>query len=179
MSIVIVAAADLGRVIGRHNRLPWHLPSDLKRFRSVTMGRAVVMGRRTFESIGRALPGRSNVVISRDAAYRAEGCEMAPSLAAAIELGARHHDEVMIIGGAQVYDDALAVADRILLTVVHDRFEGDAWFPILPLGSWIVAGEQHVPDAKHSATYYDLRRRHAAAAGESALAEFAWPAGPP
>ena len=174
MSVVVVVAADLGRVIGRDNHLPWHLPADLKRFKALTMGRAVVMGRRTHASIGRPLPGRLNIVISRDVGFTAAGCETSSSLAAALQRGAAHHPEVMIIGGASVYAEALPLADRLLLTVVHARFVGDAFFPPLAPGTWSIAGKEELVDPQLSATFYDLHRR---AAGDSDDDAFVWPVG--
>ena len=158
MPVTIVAAADLKRVIGKDNRLPWHLPADLKRFRALTTGKAVVMGRSTYLSIGRPLPQRTNIVLSRDPTFRAEGCETSTSLAAALALGAHTHAEVMIIGGAQVYGEALPMADRLVLTVIHACFEGDAWFPAVPSHEWVVCAETDVSDLKYSAKTYDLRR---------------------
>lgn len=142
------------------------MPADLKRFRAVTTGKAIVMGRLTFASIGKALPDRLNIVLSRDPGLaarpegkelRAAGCELATSLQAAVDVGARHHPEVMIIGGAAVYAEALPLADRILLTIVHDRFKGDAWFPALG-SDWTISDQQPIPDEKLKATFFDLRR---------------------
>ena len=110
-------------VIGRENRLPWRLPADLRRFKSVTMGKPVIMGRKTYESIGKPLPGRSNIVVTRDPDYRAPGCQVVHSLEQALEAGAGHA-EVMVIGGAKLYRQALGRAQRMYLTLVRAEVEG-------------------------------------------------------
>jgi dihydrofolate reductase len=137
---VIVAAAENG-VIGRDNRLPWHLPEDLRYFKRVTMGKPLVMGRKTFESIGRPLPGRTNIVITRQAGYRADGVCVVTGLDEALALGERVArddgvDELMVIGGEEIYRVALPRADRLYLTVVHARVEGDAVLPAIDWTEW-------------------------------------------
>ncbi|ROR98844.1 dihydrofolate reductase [Sinobacterium caligoides] len=138
---LIVAMADNG-VIGRNNKLPWHLPNDLKYFRSVTMGKPIVMGRKTFESIGKALPGRTNIVVSRNPDFSAEGIRVVDSLFAALTLAESiavidGSDELMLIGGAQLYRESLAQADCLYLTKVHsDVIEGDAFFPPIDWQQW-------------------------------------------
>jgi dihydrofolate reductase len=128
---LIVAVARNG-VIGKDNAMPWHIPEDLKRFRALTMGHHIVMGRRTWESIGRPLPGRMSVVVTRDPGYSAPGAVVAHSLAEAMAACAGD-DEVFVIGGAGIYREALASADRIYLTEVQADYPGDVWFP--PLGA--------------------------------------------
>ena len=149
---LIAALADNG-IIGRDGDLPWHLPNDLKRFKRVTMGHAVVMGRRTFESIGKPLPGRRNVVLSRDAAWSAPGggVERAGSLDEAMTLlepgGA---GEVLILGGESVYRAALPRAHRLILTRVHASPEGDTRFPDWDRDAWrLVESEEHPADDNH------------------------------
>src|SRR5690606_3579479 len=123
---------------------------DLRRFKTLTLGKPVLMGRRTFESIGRPLPGRRNIVISRQSALDIEGCEVAGSLAQAVEL-AGPVPEVMVIGGAQIYREALPLADVIHLTRVHAEVPGDAFFGPLPAGAWReVSSEQHPADERHA-----------------------------
>lgn len=129
---IVVAVAENG-VIGRDNALPWHLPEDLRRFKTLTWGKPVIMGRLTHESIGRPLPGRRNIVLSRDAGYTARGCETAQSLDDA--LGGLS-GEVMVIGGAGVYREALPRAERIEMTRVHRSFDGDTKFPELDRAEW-------------------------------------------
>jgi len=130
----VVAAARNG-VIGQGNRMPWHLPSDLAFFKRVTMGHPVVMGRKTYEAIGKPLPGRTNIVITRDPAFRAPGCVVVDSLDAAYR-AAGDVDEVFVIGGAQVYEAALPTVDRIYLTEVEAQIEGDTWFPRIDRSQW-------------------------------------------
>ncbi len=150
MKISIVVAMDRNRVIGRGKRLPWHLPDDLKRFKAVTMGHPVIMGRRTHESIGKPLPGRTNIVLTADPQYTAEGCVVAGSLDEGFRAAA-DVKEVMIIGGAAVYREALPLADRIYLTTVHAELEGDAWFPIIDWSEWDVRDEaMHGADDRHT-----------------------------
>ena len=134
-SLSIVVARARNGVIGRDGQLPWKLPADLRRFRSITMGSALVMGRLTHISIGRALPGRRNIVLSRNEATRlAAGCELATSLDMAMQMAA--DSSVMVIGGAEVYRQALPLAQRIYLTEVMAECEGDQSFPELDLEQW-------------------------------------------
>lgn len=135
MKISLVVAMDENRLIGARNRLPWRLPADLRHFKRVTMGHPIVMGRRTWESIGRALPGRTNIVMTRRSDYHAEGAVVVDSLDAA-KAAAGECDELMIIGGARLYEQVLPEADRIYLTEIHAAFEGDTYFPELPHDEW-------------------------------------------
>ena len=141
------------RVIGRANRLPWRLPADLRRFKSVTMGKPVIMGRKTYESIGKPLPGRSNIVVTRDPDYRAPGCQVVHSLEQALEAGAGHA-EVMVIGGAELYRQALGRAQRIYLTLVRAEVEGDALFPDIEPQQWReLERESHRADERNQYDY--------------------------
>ena len=139
--VAMIAAMSRNRVIGVNNRLPWYLPEDLKRFKSLTLGKPLVMGRKTFESIGRALPGRLNIVITRDSHYQREGIRVCHSLDEALQL-ADHQalidgaDEIMVMGGGEIYRQALAVADRLHLTEVDVEVEGDAFFPDFECDQW-------------------------------------------
>ena len=140
MTSLIVAVADNG-VIGSNNQLPWRIPADLKYFKRVTLGKPIIMGRLTYESIGKPLPGRSNIVMSRDKAWQAEGVVRVNDLAEALAMGKKIAgesglDEVMVIGGATVYREALGQADRLYLTRVHLQVDGDAFFPALDLSEW-------------------------------------------
>jgi dihydrofolate reductase len=136
--ISLVAAMAENRVIGADNRLPWDLPADLKRFRSLTSGHPIVMGRKTFESIGRVLPNRTNIVVTRNPGYRVLGAQVVASLDAAFEVargapGAKGPEgECFVIGGAEIYVLALPLADRLYITEVHRAFAGDAYFPEWP-----------------------------------------------
>jgi dihydrofolate reductase len=161
---LVVAAAD-NDVIGRNNALPWNLPADLKHFRRVTMGKPVLMGRRTFESIGRPLPGRSNIVISRDAAFGAAGVRAVTSLEAALALAENiavidGSDELMVIGGAQIYRLALPLAARLYLTRVNARPEGDARLPPVDWTQWReVSRESHgAADGAPAYTFLEYTR---------------------
>lgn len=129
---LIAAVADNG-VIGKDNAIPWDLPRERRHYRDVTMGHPVIMGRRTFESIGRPLPGRTMIILTRQRDYRPEGCIVVHSLEAALA-AAGNADEVFISGGAEVYAEAMPHVGRIYLTSIHAAYEGDAFFPPLPPG---------------------------------------------
>lgn len=153
MKISIIVAISSNRVIGNRNALPWHLPADLKHFKSVTMGKPMIMGRKTWTSIGRPLPGRRSIVVTRDPLFRAEGCEIAHSLDAALKL-AGPVDEVVVIGGAQVFREALPLADRIYLTVIDHVFQGDVYFPPVDATHWReVAREEFGSDPQNLYPY--------------------------
>lgn len=160
MPIAIIAAMDRNRLIGDGDRLPWRLPADMGRFRALTMGKPIIMGRRTHESIGTVLPGRRNIVLSRDPDYRAPGCDVFPDLDAALA-ACEDTDEPMIIGGAQVYSEALPLADRMHLTLLHGSFDGDTWFPAYDESRWReVFREDHTDeeDAPCAFSFVDLVR---------------------
>ena len=127
--ISVIAALAKNRVIGIENRLPWRLPEDLAHFKALTLNHPILMGRKTFESLGRPLPGRTNVVITRNATYQPDGCLVAASIPAAIAL-CQDADEVFFIGGADLYAQAIPLADRLYLTEVDIEAVGDAWFPV-------------------------------------------------
>lgn len=147
MKLSLIVAMATNRVIGINNNLPWYLPNDLKYFKAATLGKPVIMGRKTHESIGKPLPGRTNIVVTRDVTFQAEGCKVVHSLSEAIELaediclidGA---EEVIVMGGAQIYEQALAEADRLYLTEVHAEVAGDAWFPDFERSEWREAGRE-------------------------------------
>lgn len=141
LPLCLIAALAENRVIGRDNQLPWHLPADLKHFKARTLGKPIIMGRKTWDSLGRPLPGRLNLVVSRQPDLRLEGAEVFPSLDAALvraEQWAREQgvDELMLIGGAQLYEQGLARAERLYLTRVALAPEGDAWFPAFDEAAW-------------------------------------------
>ncbi|MDH3859059.1 MAG: type 3 dihydrofolate reductase [Gammaproteobacteria bacterium] len=147
----LIVAMDENHLIGRNNSLPWHLPADLAYFKRTTMGKPVVMGRKTFESIGKPLPGRRNIVITRNADFNAPGCEIADSIEAAMSL-AHDDDEVMLIGGASLYQQTIERATKLYITRIHQSFNGDTWFPEFDLSDW---KEEHREDfeADHSNRY--------------------------
>ncbi|MCE9552756.1 MAG: dihydrofolate reductase [Planctomycetes bacterium] len=134
MLSLIVAVAENG-VIGRGGTLPWHISADLKRFKQLTMGHTIIMGRRTWDSLGRALPGRKSIVVSRNPQFQTAGAEVAPSLDAALALAAGD-TEAFVIGGASLYEEALAMADRLYITRVEAAVEGDTYFPTFDMGQW-------------------------------------------
>jgi dihydrofolate reductase len=133
MIISQIVAMAKNRVIGKDNQMPWHLPEDLKRFRKITSNSIVIMGRKTFESIGKPLPKRLNVIITRNPEYKAQGCEVFTSVAEALEFCNGQKDkwgeEVFIIGGAEIYRQTISRTDRIYLTLIDKEFEGDTFFP--------------------------------------------------
>ena len=141
MRISLIVAMTENRVIGLDGAMPWHLSDDLKYFKRVTMGAPIIMGRKTFDSIGRALPGRLNIVITRDTNYTAKGINVAHDLESAIEIASTDvtngfKEELFVIGGAQIYTLALAQADRLYLTEIHQTFAGDTYFPEIKTGDW-------------------------------------------
>ena len=164
MKICLIVAAAENRVIGRGGGLPWHLPADLKRFKKLTLGHAVIMGRKTHESIvarlGRPLPKRRSLVLSRDASCRLPGVEVLPSLEQALALAAE--GQVFVAGGASVFAEALPQADRLYLTRIHAEVEGDVFFPEIDAGAWqLVDQERHEADPRHAYAFtfetYDQR----------------------
>lgn len=134
MIISIIAAMGANGVIGKDNQIPWRLPVDLRYFRKMTLGKAIIMGRKTYESLGRPLDGRQNIVVTRDKAYVAAGCRVVYSITEALEVALG--DEVMIIGGAQLYEQLLPWADRLYLTKIEAEFEGDRHFPAINTDKW-------------------------------------------
>ena len=160
MIISLIVAMTDERVIGIENRLPWHLPGDMQWFRRHTLGKPVIMGRKTYESIGRPLPERTNIVISRDTDYRAEGCTVVQSPEKALA-AAGNAPEVMVMGGASIYAQFLDRADRLYLTLVHAAIEGDAFFPEFDESVWRqVEREDRVPDQTNPYPYsFTVRER--------------------
>ena len=144
MNVSIVVAASSNGVIGKNGGLTWHLSEDLKRFKAITMGKPIVMGRLTHESIGRPLPGRQNIVITRQPGYVAEGCDVVSSPADALR-AAGDVREVMVIGGGDIYRQFLRLADRVYLTRVQADVEGDTHFPDLDPEDWEVVERQDFP----------------------------------
>lgn len=153
---LIVAVAENG-VIGRGGALPWHVPSDLKTFRRITMGRPVIMGRTTYASIGKPLPGRNNIVVTRDAGFRVAGTDRAASIDEALDIARRKAaergvDEIMVIGGAEIFALTLPLADRIYLTRIHARPDGDVTFPEPDRNIWREVSRSPVaPDPRDDA----------------------------
>ncbi len=149
IKVAMIAAMGRNRVIGRDNKMPWHLPEDLKYFRATTWGKPIVMGRKTFDSLGRPLPGRSNIVVSRQAGLVIPGVQVVGTIEDGLQR-ARHQseldgvDEIMVIGGGNVYEQCLPLADRLYLTRVDLEPEGDAWFPAFSEVQWVLKEERAV-----------------------------------
>jgi dihydrofolate reductase len=145
MKISVIAAMAENRVIGIGNRMPWHLPADLRKFRALTMGKPIIMGRKTFESIGRPLPGRDNAIVSRNPAYRHPGCLVFADICLALT-HFHDRDEVFIIGGSALYAAALPLTDTLYLTCIHSRYGGDTFFPEIDIGQWKTLERQRIDD---------------------------------
>ncbi|PCI59695.1 MAG: type 3 dihydrofolate reductase [Kordiimonadales bacterium] len=135
MNISMIVAMTKNRVIGLDNQMPWHLPADLKYFKATTLGKPIIMGRKTFESIGRPLPGRQNIVITRNTGWAADGVDVADSIDVAIAL-AGDVEEVMITGGSQIYGQAMPRANRLFITEIDLELEGDTYFPEFDVRDW-------------------------------------------
>lgn len=138
MIISLIVAMDGRGGIGIDNRLPWHLSADLKRFKALTLGHHIIMGRKTYESIGKPLPGRTNLVVTRDPSYQADGCLVVHSLDEALHTAEeRGEDEVFITGGRQIFTQSISIADRIYLTQVHAEVHADVYFPEFDASQWV------------------------------------------
>ncbi len=149
--ISLIAAITPKLVIGNENQLPWQLPADLRYFKNMTLGKPIVMGRKTFESIGRALPGRRNIVVSRNRGYQAAGCDVVASVGDALAIDG---EEIMVIGGGKIYATALPYATRLYLTLIHQEFPGDTYFPQWRADEWKeISREDHPADEKNSVAY--------------------------
>ncbi len=144
-SLTLIVAYSTNRVIGRDNALPWKLPGDLAHFKRSTLGHPIIMGRKTWDSLGRPLPGRSNIVISRNPDFSAQGAIPAPTLEAAVA-ACGDIEEAFVIGGAQIYAQALPMARRVLATEVHADVDGDAFFPLLPSFQWKETAREPQPE---------------------------------
>ncbi|HEY8784540.1 MAG TPA: dihydrofolate reductase [Mucilaginibacter sp.] len=152
MIVTQVVAISENHVIGKDNKLLWYLPNDLKHFKEITTGHTIIMGRKTYDSVGKPLPKRRNIIITRQH-ITIEGCEVVNSIEAALEL-CKDEQQVFIVGGAEIYKQSLHLTDRICLTIVHKEFEGDSFFPEINKQEWKeVAREDHQPDEKNSLPY--------------------------
>lgn len=153
MIISLIAAMDRNRVIGKKGTLPWYLPADLRHFKELTTGKPIIMGSTTFASIGKALPNRINIVMTRDSSFVAEGCVIVHSVEEALA-AARGCDEVMVIGGAQVFEQFFPRANRMYLTMIDAEINGDVYFPAWNPAEWReTTREMHKPDEKNKYTY--------------------------
>nr|WKN39342.1 dihydrofolate reductase [Tunicatimonas sp. TK19036] len=159
---IMVARSD-NNVIGKENDLVWHMPADLKYFKKTTMGHHAIMGRKTFESMDKPLPGRTNIIITRNPDYQAEGCMVVSSLEEAFQLSEeQNQEEVFVLGGGEIYRMAMDLVDRIYLTEIHSTFEGDTFFPEIDRTVWKeIKREEHEADKKnpHSYAFVVLERR--------------------
>lgn len=156
----MIVAMDRNRVIGIDNRLPWRLPTDLKRFKLITMGKPLIMGRKTYDSIGRPLPGRQNIVITRDRHFDAPGCMVVNSVDAALTAAAEA-DEVMVIGGGRIYELLLPRAGRLYLTLLDTEVDGDTYFPVIDPLNWKEISRITVPsdeDREYAVDFVLLER---------------------
>ena len=153
MKLSIIVAMDRNRVIGKGDALPWHISEDLKHFKKITMGKPIIMGRKTHESIGRPLPGRENIILTRDASYQAEGCTVLHSMDDIFE-HCKDIEEVMITGGAEIYKLAFEQVSNLYLTEVHAEVEGDTYFPEFERSKWKeISREDHKADEKNEFNY--------------------------
>ena len=148
--IKIIVATSRNKVIGISNNLIWYLPADLKRFKEITTGNTIVMGRKTYESIGKPLPNRRNIVITRDVNYEVDGCEIVNSLEEALMIS---NQNCFIIGGGEIYKQSMGIADQIYLTLVHEDFEGDTTFPEIGSEWKMVTSQDFEPDEKNKHKY--------------------------
>ena len=144
MNITLIVAMAENRVIGANNAMPWHLPDDLRRFRALTMGHPILMGRKTHEAIGRPLPGRRNLIMTRNTQQDFPGCEVIHTIEDALVIGQRS-EALFVIGGAELYRLFLPLAHRIELTIIHRAFDGDTYFPELPKETWREVSREEVP----------------------------------
>jgi len=143
MKLSLIVAMANNRVIGINKQMPWHLSADLKKFKKITMGHPIIMGRKTFEAIGKPLPGRENIIISRDPLYQAADCTVFNSLETAVKYYS-HVDEVFVIGGATLYEATLAQADKLYITEIEQDFSGDTWFPEVQKNDWLECARERV-----------------------------------
>lgn len=134
--ISFIVAMDQNRVIGKNNKLPWHLPADLQYFKKVTMGKPIIMGRKTFESIGRVLPGRENVIVTRNQTYTNSDCTILHSMKEVKQFADESNQEVFVIGGAEIFNELMPIADRLYITKIQESFEGDTFFQKVDENEW-------------------------------------------
>lgn len=149
--ISLIVAMGKNRVIGLDNKMPWHLPADLAYFKKVTTGHAIIMGRKTFESIGRPLPNRTNIVLTRDKNLLIEGCQIIDSVEEALKLA--ENEMIFVIGGSEIYKQFLPFANKIFITKINENFTGDTFFPELSDDWQQTSSEKHIPDVKNKYEY--------------------------
>lgn len=152
--VTIIAAIAENNALGKDNQLIWHLPSDLKRFKKTTLNHAVIMGRKTYESLGKPLPNRTNIVITRDKNYKAKGCVVVNSIKEALEYVAKEDENPFILGGAEIYRQAMPYTDKLDITFVHHKFEADVFFPEIDKTIWKETSREKIKaDENHKYDY--------------------------
>jgi len=156
MKISLIVAMASNRVIGLNNKMPWHLSADLKKFKKITMGSPILMGRKTYESIGRPLPGRTNIIISRNIDYQQNGCVVFNDLKTALEKASENTEEIFIIGGSDLYQSILPIADTIYLTLINQEFQGDTFFPEIELNDWSEVEREDITDDSEATFNYSF-----------------------
>lgn len=162
MKLSLIVAMAQNRAIGINNTLPWHLSADLKRFKQITLGKPILMGRNTHESIGKPLPGRENIVISRNPNYLAQGCHIYTGIEQALAAYEKQTEEIMIIGGVSLYQVCLPIADQLYLTLIHQDFDADTWFPEYQHISWKQLQREDInddPQVSFSYSFIHLQRK--------------------
>lgn len=153
--ISFIVAMDKNHIIGKDNQLPWHLPADLAFFKRVTMSHPIIMGRKTHESIGRSLPGRENIILTRDPSYTADGCFIIHSVDEIKAIEQTKNEELFVIGGAEIFKETFKIADRLYITLIDEEFEGDTYFPDFDHKDWtVVSKEKGLKDEKNPYNYY-------------------------
>ncbi len=163
MSLSIIAAMDQNQLIGEQGKIPWDLPADLKYFKEITMGAPVIMGRKTFESIGFPLPGRRNIILTRNIDYEAESCEVVHSKKEILDKFLEKEKEAFIIGGAEIYKQFLAYSDKLYLTIIEHQFSGDTYFPEIDWQKWDKVSEKQGTtdsDNPYSYSYHVYQRKN-------------------
>ncbi|MEK5442164.1 MULTISPECIES: dihydrofolate reductase [unclassified Fredinandcohnia] len=152
--ISLLVAMDRNQLIGKNNDLPWRLPADLAYFKRVTMGHTIIMGRKTYDSIGRPLPGRENIIVTRDTSYKAEGCKVIHSIEEIVKMNQQTDQELFVIGGAEIFKEILPHSDRLYITEINKEFEGDTYFPAFEKDKWkVISREQGIKDEKNPYDY--------------------------
>ena len=156
MKISLIVAMASNRVIGLNNKMPWHLSADLKKFKQITMGSPILMGRKTYESIGKPLPGRTNIIISRNTDYQQAGCLVFNNLETALQSASELTNELFVIGGSDLYQTLLPLADKLYLTLINQAFEGDTYFPEIDLNEWQEIAREDINDDNSTSFSYSF-----------------------
>ncbi|MCH1626378.1 dihydrofolate reductase [Ferdinandcohnia quinoae] len=155
--ISLLFAMDINRVIGKNNDLPWHLPADLAYFKKITMGHPIIMGRKTYESIGKPLPGRENIIITRDKEYQIDGCTVFHSIDEIVKMDNTVNQELFVIGGSEIFKGILPYSNRLYITEINEEFEGDTFFPEIQMNEWkLISKEKGKKDEKNPYDYFFL-----------------------